>query len=111
MVKTGYHALTQLLGVHSQLSQEGDWSNIWALKAPTQIINFLWRMCIGVFHTKLQLQLKGIAASASCLLCANGLENAWHIFIYCPFAISSWSKLNVRALIASMANTSESLVE
>ena len=34
MVKTGYHVLTQLLGVHSQLSQEGEWSNIWALKTP-----------------------------------------------------------------------------
>ena len=33
-MKTGYHVLTQLLGVHSQLSQEGDWSNIWALKTP-----------------------------------------------------------------------------
>ena len=24
-IKTGYHALTQLLGVHSQLSQDGEW--------------------------------------------------------------------------------------
>ena len=87
-MKTGYHALTQLLGVHSQLSQEGDLSNIWALKAPPHIINFLWRMCRGVLPTELQLQSKGIAASASCLFCANGLENAWHIFIYCHFAIS-----------------------
>ena len=110
-VKTGYRALTQLLGVHSQLSQEGDCSNIWALKPPPHIRNFLWRMCRGVLPTKLQLRLKGIVVSASCLFCANGLENAWHISISCPFAISCWSKLNLCALIASMANTSESLVE
>ena len=55
IVKTGYHVLTQLLGIHSQLSQEGDWSNIWALKAPPHIRNFLWRMCKGVLPTKLQL--------------------------------------------------------
>ena len=110
-MKTRYHALTQLLGVHSQLSQEGDWSNIWALKAPPHIKNFLWRMFRGVLPTKLQLQSKGITASASCLFCANGLENAVHIFISCPFAISCWSKLNVPDLIDSMANTFESLIE
>ena len=55
-VKTGYHVLIQLLGVHSQFSHEGDWSNILALKAPPQIKNFLWRMCRGVLPTKLQLQ-------------------------------------------------------
>ena len=110
-VKTGYHVLTQLLGVHSQLSQEGDWSNIWALKALPQIKNFLWRMCRGVLPTKLQLQSKGIDVSASYLFCANSLENAWHLFISCPFAISCWSQLKVSDLIESMANTSESLVE
>ena len=68
-------------------------------------------MCRGVLPTKLQLQSKGIVVSASCLFCANGLENAWHIFISCPFAISCWSKLKVSDLIDSMANTSESLVE
>ena len=110
-MKTGYHVFTQLLGVHSQLSQERDWSNIWALKAPPQIKNLLWRMCRGVLPTKLQLQSKGIDVSASCLFCANSLENAWHLFISCPFATSYWSHLKVSDLIDSMAKTSESLVE
>ena len=111
-VKTRYHVLTQLLGVHSQLSQEGDWSTIWALKAPPQIKNFLWRMCRGVLPTKLQLQSKVIDVSASCFFfCANSLENVWHLFISCPFAISRWSQLKVSDLIDSMANTSKSLVE
>ena len=74
MVKIGYHAITQLLGVHSQLSQEGEWRNIWDLKTP-QIKNFLWGMCRGVLPTKLQLQSKGIGATACCLFCENGLEN------------------------------------
>ena len=54
-VKIGYHAITQLLGVHRQLSQEGEWRNIWDLKTPPQIRNFLWRICRGVLPTKLQL--------------------------------------------------------
>ena len=65
----------------------------------------------GVLPTKLRLQSKGIDVSASCLFCANSLENAWHLFISCPFAISCWSQLKVSDLIDSMAKTSESLVE
>ena len=68
-------------------------------------------MCRGVLPTKLQFHSNGIDVSASCLFCANSLENAWHIFISCPFAISYWSKLKVSDLIDSIANTSESLVE
>ena len=68
-------------------------------------------MCRGVLPTKLQLRSKGIDVSASCLFCENDLENAWHIFISCPFAISCLSKLKVSYLIDYMANTSESLVE
>ena len=68
-------------------------------------------MCRGVLPTKLQLQSKGIAAIAYCIFCENGLENSWHIFISCPFAISCWLKLNVPNLIDSMANTSKSLEE
>ena len=66
---------------------------------------------IRVLPTKLQLQSKGIDVFASCLFCDNSLENAWHLFISYPFATSCWSQLKVFALIDSVANTSESLVE
>ncbi|KAK6144889.1 hypothetical protein DH2020_021709 [Rehmannia glutinosa] len=106
-VKSGYKLLVNSI-IDEQLGTAGAWRKIWQMKVPSKIKFFLWRACTNCLPTRSNLAHKGINITQVCVICENQLENNFHMFLSCKFAIECWRFSHYGALVNRVANTVES---
>ncbi|XP_019182124.1 PREDICTED: uncharacterized protein LOC109177267 [Ipomoea nil] len=90
-VKNGYRMLTPLHG------QEGTdsavWRNLWRLKIPPNIKNFVWRILHGVLPTMMAINSRGVEVDVSCVLCRLQPETIRHLCCECTVLVPLWYDL------------------
>lgn len=59
------------------------WKEIWQLKVPPKIKNFLWRACRNALPTKQALMKRKITANSICERCKSAVEEAEHALWSC----------------------------
>lgn len=73
--------------------QDRGWSNIWRLKVPNKILDFLWL----VRHEKLACNAgrkrRHLTSEEHCFMCTSAKESVEHIIRWCPKARNVWSVL------------------
>lgn len=53
---------------------------------------FLWRACRNCLPSHDQLQKRGVSCPMVCTLCAQQVENLWHLFFDCPSSVECWEE-------------------
>lgn len=95
-VKTGYQLASRLC--HDQtLEFPGEWNRIWRIKLPPKVKDCLWRICINVLPTKVNLFIKHVVQDKACVFCGYCEETLWLLFVTCPYVIECWEKTRLRA--------------
>ena len=74
------------------------WSRIWSLHIPPKVKNFIWRACLNILPTKINLKKKKITSDGFCPICESEAESIDHALWECPAANDVWlsSKLRVQ---------------
>ncbi|KAK6164785.1 hypothetical protein DH2020_001649 [Rehmannia glutinosa] len=106
-VKSGYQVARSIFAGDDMLVP-GDWSKLWKLPIPPKIKHFLWRACRDCLPNRQNLQRRGIIVSSLCVLCGASLENNWHIFVACPFALCCWERAELFDLTQKFSGDIES---
>ncbi|KAM6562357.1 hypothetical protein CsatB_022355 [Cannabis sativa] len=68
------------------------WRQLWQLKVPPKVKNFLWRAVTGTLPTCVKLVIKHVDISVTCPVCNLQPETISHALISCPFAFDCWSQ-------------------
>lgn len=67
------------------------WNDVWSIKVPPKIKNFVWRVCRNILPTKTKLFDRKITSSYSCTWCLNEPETVDHVLWHCEFAQKVWN--------------------
>lgn len=110
-VKSAYHLCMNNIVDSQPMQVDGKWSLIWRLQVPHKVGIFLWQLCRDILPTLLSLQSRGTACPTSCVFCANGMENVWHLFVSYPAAECSWYSINLWSYIEPFLETASSFHE
>nr|ABN06084.1 Polynucleotidyl transferase, Ribonuclease H fold [Medicago truncatula] len=89
-VRSAYTLCVEELIDTSFLRRPGYWSDIWRLKVPPKIKNFMWRVCRGVLPTRNKLRDKGVQCPEACVNCSTTSEDVKHLFCVCTFDVQVW---------------------
>lgn len=81
------------------------WKNLWALKLPGKIVNFLWRACKVVLPTGVELVKKRVEVNVLCPLCRIYEEDAVHVLFGCKYAREIWEAAGLWDLIGVSIHT------
>lgn len=107
-VKTGYAVCLQSATNMDEIRIKGDWSLIWKLKVLHKVKNLVWRVARDYLPTRVKLLSKHVLVPMTCDSCVVGIENAWHVFIHCPYALECWREAGIYDFVQSVADTVES---
>ena len=79
---------------------------IWATKVPTKLKFFAWLFCNDRLPTRAKLLHKNIleTGDASCPRGCGDIEDATHLFYFCPAARATWSALSIATTNACLAS-------
>ncbi|MCI07972.1 hypothetical protein A2U01_0029042, partial [Trifolium medium] len=69
---------------------------LWESLAPSKVIVFSWQLLLQRLPTRVNLAKRGIVEHGSnsfCVFCPMDLESESHLFGWCAFASSLWSKV------------------
>jgi hypothetical protein len=74
------------------------WSRVWSLHIPPKVKNFIWRACLNILPTKINLKKKKITTDGFCPICESKAKSIAHALWECPAANDVWlsSKLRVQ---------------
>lgn len=100
MIKLGYRIAEDSSNIEEDII-EGNWSELWRLKIPPKVKNFLWRAGRNGLPTRTNLLGKCINVPSLCPLCDVGIENSWHLFVSCQYAQSCWEQTDFKDIINS----------
>ncbi|KAA3474504.1 reverse transcriptase [Gossypium australe] len=60
-------------------------TKLWALKIPSKICIFIWKLVHNFLPTKVNLNMRQLTASTICPVCQGGVETVHHLFRDCSF--------------------------
>ena len=74
------------------------WNRVWSLHILPKVKNFIWRACLNILPTKINLKKKKITTDGFCPICESEAESIAHALWECPVANDVWlsSKLRVQ---------------
>uniref|UniRef100_A0A803Q5Q9 Uncharacterized protein n=1 Tax=Cannabis sativa TaxID=3483 RepID=A0A803Q5Q9_CANSA len=94
-IKSAY-AMLQSLKTSSILpDNSGFWHQLWQLKLPPKVLNFLWRASSNSLPTRFQLSSRHVPIDSTCPFCRAAPETTLHVLMRCQFAQSCWNIINV----------------
>ncbi|KAF4361076.1 hypothetical protein F8388_016885 [Cannabis sativa] len=94
-VKSAYSLLQAAKTSSNVLNNSGFWRQLWQLKLPPKVVNFLWRVSTNSLPTRFQLSTKYIPIDPRCPFCLAAPETALHVLVRCSFAQSCWRRSHV----------------
>jgi len=98
-VRNAYRLCLQELLDVSAYKIPGNWVNIWKLKVPPKVKNFMWRIVRNVLPTGMRLRDKRVNCPDNCVLCDSGVETNFHLFFSCPNSSNVWNLSPVSAAV------------
>jgi len=103
-VRSAYrNIIDRNLTVH-QHRINGNWNQIWHLKVPPRIKNFLWRVTRGCLPSRLRLQSRGVTCPVQCPFC-NEQEDNIHALFMCNNIRQCWQRSDLWNIIATATVT------
>ncbi|XP_019161400.1 PREDICTED: uncharacterized protein LOC109158036 [Ipomoea nil] len=66
------------------------WKDLWRLKIPPNILNFVWRCIHGVLPTMVTLASRRVDVDTMCHLCKQHPETLRHLFLDCIHVQALW---------------------
>ncbi|CAL2278874.1 unnamed protein product [Prunus armeniaca] len=78
------------VGGSDQRAQEGFWMRIWKLAVPNKIKMLLWRACMYILPTAVNLVKRRVLTSLVCARCGNYSEDAYHALWSCKSSKKFW---------------------
>ncbi|KAM6577771.1 hypothetical protein CsatB_029608 [Cannabis sativa] len=103
-VKSAYGLQQQIKGNIDMAANSGFWKQLWQLKLPPKVLDFLWRASTNCLPTRFQLMTKHVPINTLCPFCNAAPETALHVLVRCPFAQGCWSLVRV-PVVATAAMT------
>ncbi|KAK2644581.1 hypothetical protein Ddye_019776 [Dipteronia dyeriana] len=85
-VKSAYRYLTTDLAYLNHFNSISLWKQLWALKIPPKVKNFVWRLCNNCLPIKDVLIQMHVDVDTMCPVCSSEPESALHTFTQCQFA-------------------------
>ncbi|KAM6587872.1 hypothetical protein CsatA_010477 [Cannabis sativa] len=96
-VKSAYRILQASKDPRTGSNNSGFWKNLWQLKIPPKVRNFLWRAASGSLPTCVNLRTKHVDVPPVCPVCQAAPETTSHILLSCIFASSCWHHIGLPA--------------
>lgn len=106
-VKSAYFMLQERKFSNQGSNNAGFWRNLWNLKIPPKVRNFLWRACSDCLPTKDLLREKRVPINATCPMCNDTAETILHILVTCSYATSCLRKLFLPSITGEFSSFSE----
>lgn len=100
-VKSAYRlAISILSDERSDMTEPlvaNHWKQLWRLKIPPKIANFMWQACNDRLPTLSNLCQRGLTLDPLCRLCGEAIENQSHLFMECSKTIQVWLSCSLHA--------------
>lgn len=109
-VKSAYKLAAQLT-FDPGLEVKGNWKELWNLRVPPKVRDFLWRVCRDCLPHKSNLRRKHIITDSLCPMCNIDVENSWHLFMNCSYAREVWRSAGMDRRIEGLILTVEGIYE
>ncbi|KAM6558899.1 hypothetical protein CsatA_028138 [Cannabis sativa] len=97
-VKSAYKLQQEIKGVNEMAANSGFWKQLWQLKLPPKVLNFLWRVSTNCLPTHFQLRVRHVPINTSCPFCNAAPETSLHVLVRCRFAQDCWAVSRVPAV-------------
>ncbi|CAN1146055.1 Putative ribonuclease H protein At1g65750 [Linum perenne] len=110
-VRSCYRLIMEKLAPREYLHSPGPWQELWSIAAPPRLRCFAWRIGREVLPTRMALNNRHINVPSECGICSRELENSWHLFLSCPFALRCWRTAGLNTLVETCMQGSESMKE
>ncbi|KAF4385970.1 hypothetical protein G4B88_031105 [Cannabis sativa] len=95
LIKSAYSLLQAAKTSSNVPNNLGLWRQLWQLKLPPKVVNFLWRVSTNSLPSRFQLSTKTIPIDPRCPFCLAAPETALHVLVRCSFAQSCWRRSHV----------------
>lgn len=97
-VKSAYTKLVGLVLTEDswQIDEKRVFQDLWAIKAPSKVVAFSWRVLLNRIATKVNLEARNILpdeGSLLCVACGRSNESVLHLFLHCELATNVWLEL------------------
>jgi hypothetical protein len=110
-VNSAYYFIMDRSRNNSRLCKPGEWDKLWKLRISNKVKVFLWTALCGVLQTRSRLIQKDVLCRGNCAFCLGGLENEWHVFLWCDVAKEVWMEVGIWELIQPIVNEAEGFCE
>lgn len=92
-VRSAYTLLQEQKNMWRQEDQTSTWRKTWRIKAPSKVLNFVWRALSNCLPTMVMLRQKNVSVNSLCQICRLGEETVEHILCKCDFANQCWQRI------------------
>ncbi|KAM0844529.1 hypothetical protein ACQ4PT_056984 [Festuca glaucescens] len=82
-------------GVRGSNWEQNVWNNIWKLKCPPKVHQFLWRIGHDSLPLQMNIERRHIDLDTRCAICNSFFENGGHLFVRCSEARKAWRLLSL----------------
>lgn len=89
-VKSAYKILQIWKGAWGGQFNDSIWRALWKIKAPSKVLNLVWRALAYCLPTLVQLNQKHVPVQTRCQVCAGGIETIYHALVGCHYAVQCW---------------------
>lgn len=89
-VRSAYRLLQAQKNLWRQQDNSGFWHKTWRVKAPSKLLNLMWRALSNCLPTKVMLDKKRVPIDRVCLICKSNDETVIHALVSCPVAVQCW---------------------
>jgi hypothetical protein len=123
-VKSAYkvyrrHIITQGKGRGASTVDGGrlnkkQWKQIWHMKCPAKVKQFLWRFTHNSLAVKRNLERRGVEVDIRCVMCNRHIEDSGHLFLNCKQVKALWRELFLeqqRCLLTEKHSASEVMAQ
>ncbi|XVF52726.1 hypothetical protein PTKIN_Ptkin05aG0041600 [Pterospermum kingtungense] len=69
------------------------------------------RVCRNNIPNRVNLEARGVVVPLSCVLCDDYVENSWHLFVGCSYALNCWKHVHLEQTVLSCAESVDGFVE
>lgn len=85
-----------LRGEFEDLEGKEVYTNLWATKAPSNLIALAWKVLLNRVQTKINLRRRNAlppSVPTTCVLCLQQEESSSHLFFSCPLSSKLWKQV------------------
>ncbi|CAN1121291.1 Putative ribonuclease H protein At1g65750 [Linum perenne] len=101
-VRSAYRVLMNYITPHEDLHVNGSWTDLWNLKVPPKMKNFIWRLARRVVPTRFALRSRYVDVPAPCGICGYHQEDYGHFFLSCPYATDCWVSTGLQGTVSGL---------